>query len=220
MHIIFTSIPRTSHNTYYSSMILVYFILIEFTHLRTPFNNLIDAQFILFSSITLPSTNYWMNSLVAVMVFTAVKSVGNLVPLVLVDWMGRKPLMVASHGAMALVTAAYGAGLYVVAHGPVDKPLAWWPVVSVSRWAPGRSRTRCSAKCSRPTSRPRRPRCASCSWPARRSSSTAPTPLSPKYLASTPITSCTLRSISSGRSPPPSSWSRPRGKPFWRLNRR
>ncbi|KAL4097493.1 hypothetical protein QTP88_022266 [Uroleucon formosanum] len=43
-----------------------------------------------------------MNSLVAVMVFTAVKSVGNLVPLVLVDWMGRKPLMVASHGAMAL----------------------------------------------------------------------------------------------------------------------
>lgn len=101
--------------------------------MRTPFNNLIGAQFIHFSSITLPSTNYWMNPLVAVMVFTAVKSVGNLVPLVLVDWMGRKPLMVVSHATMALVTAAYGAGLYVVAYGPVDKPLAWWPVVSL--WA-------------------------------------------------------------------------------------
>jgi len=58
------------------------------------------------------------------MVFTAVKSAGNLVPLVLVDWMGRKPLIVVSHAPMASVTAAYGAGLHVVANGPVDK-LYW-----------------------------------------------------------------------------------------------
>ncbi|XP_003247762.1 facilitated trehalose transporter Tret1-like [Acyrthosiphon pisum] len=91
------------------------------------------SPFIHFSSITLPSTHYWMNPLVAVMVFTLTKSVGNFVPLVLVDWMGRKPLMVVSHAAMALVTAAYGVGLYVVANGPEDKPFAWWPVVSL--WA-------------------------------------------------------------------------------------
>jgi len=74
-----------------------------------------------------------MNPLVAVVVFTVIKNVGNLVPLVLVDWIGRKPLMVLSHAAMALVTATYGAGLYVVANEPGGSSLAWWPVVLL--WA-------------------------------------------------------------------------------------
>ncbi|XP_026819469.1 facilitated trehalose transporter Tret1-like [Rhopalosiphum maidis] len=89
------------------------------------------SPFIHFSSITLPSTNYWMNPLLAVVLFTVSKNIGTLLHMVLVDWMGRKPLMLCSHGAMAVLTAAYGVSLYAVANGPEDHPLAWWPVLTL-----------------------------------------------------------------------------------------
>ncbi|CAH1738039.1 unnamed protein product [Aphis gossypii] len=87
------------------------------------------SPFIHFTSITLPSANYWMNPLTAVVLFTVSKYIGTLSHMALVDWMGRKPLMLVSHATMAVLTAVYGLSLYALANGPEDRPLAWCPVV-------------------------------------------------------------------------------------------
>ncbi|CAH1738038.1 facilitated trehalose transporter Tret1-like [Aphis gossypii] len=87
------------------------------------------SPFIHFSSITLPSSNYWMKPLVAVVLFTVSKNIGTLSNMALVDWMGRKPLMLISHAAMSALTALYGLSLYALANGPEDHPLAWCPVI-------------------------------------------------------------------------------------------
>lgn len=67
--------------------------------------------------------------MLAVVMFSVIKNIGNLICMAIIDWVGRKPLMILSHVLMGICTAAYAASLYAIEEIQEFGPYAWIPVI-------------------------------------------------------------------------------------------